>query len=297
MPPAANGCPAARRRAARRQHARRAGNAGIDRRRGRPSGGYFSSANASGQPTVENPFAFSEEWNWQVLPDSIIYKSYLAGNREPRFGSQLVHINNMGWMWDVTLGGRAGIIRYGTTDPYWPEGFQLDLEGAAFPRMNLEHDRDVDDIDFRFGVPFTWRRGSWEAKVGYYHLSSHLGDEYMVRNATLDRLNYVRDCLQFGLGLFLNPNFRLYSEVDYAFYTDGGAQPWEFQFGAEYSPIDKPTVPRFAVHRRQRAPAPGGEFRRQREFPDRLAMARPHRPSAPHRHPVLQRHERTGPVL
>ena len=78
----------------------------------------------------------------------------------------------------------------------------------------------------------------WETKFGYYHLSSHLGDEFMVRNNTFDRINYVRESLMLGVGLFLNPNFRLYSEVDYAFYVDGGAKPWEFQFVAEYSPID-----------------------------------------------------------
>jgi hypothetical protein len=192
----------------------------------------------SGPMALESPFVFSESWTWQVLPDSILYKSYLASNRESRFGSQMVHINDVGDMWDVTLGGRAGILRYGTSDPYWPEGYQLDIEGAAFPRLNFDHDRDLEDVDFRFGVPLTMRRGAWQTKFGYYHLSSHLGDEFLVRNNTLDRLNYVRESLMLGVGLFLNPNFRLYSEVDYAFYVDGGAKPWEFQFGAEYSPID-----------------------------------------------------------
>ena len=197
------------------------------------TGGY------AGNPMApESPIGFNESWTWQVLPDSILYKSYLASNRESRMGSQMVHINNLGNYWDVTLGGRVGILRYGTSDPYWPEGYQLDIEGAAFPRLNFDHDRDLDDVDFRFGIPLTMRRGAWETKFGYYHLSSHLGDEYMVRNNTFDRLNYVRESLIFGVGLFLNPNFRLYSEIDYAFHVDGGAQPMEFQFGAEYSPID-----------------------------------------------------------
>jgi hypothetical protein len=197
------------------------------------TGGYYSDPMA-----VENPFSFNDAWTWQVLPDSILYKSYLAGLHESRMGSQLVHIKDQGNFWDVTLGGRAGILRYGTSDPYWPEGFQLDIEGAAFPRLNVDHDRDLDNADFRFGIPLTLRRGSWQTKFGYYHLSSHMGDEFLVRNNTLNRLNYVRESLMFGVGLFLNPNFRIYSEIDYAFHADGGAQPLEFQFGAEYSPID-----------------------------------------------------------
>jgi hypothetical protein len=207
---------------------------------GQPANGIdYRSRAYNGSPMVtESPFGFNESWTWQVLPDSILYKSYLAGNHESRMGSQMVHINNQGNFWDVTLGGRAGILRYGNSDPYWPEGYQLDIEGAAFPRLNFDHERDLDSVDFRFGIPLTMRVGQWQTKFGYYHLSSHLGDEYLVRNNTLDRLNYVRESLMLGVGLFLNPNFRLYSEVDYAFYTDGGAKPWEFQFGAEFSPVD-----------------------------------------------------------
>ncbi|MGD0654268.1 MAG: DUF1207 domain-containing protein [Thermoguttaceae bacterium] len=186
----------------------------------------------------EKTMYFEEAWTWQYFPDSLLYQSYLAGNKEPRFGTQWVYEKDIGWQWDATLGGRAGILRYGTVNSPWPEGWQLDIEGAAFVRMNLEHDRDVDTADFRFGVPLTVRQGPWQGKFGYYHLSSHLGDEYMVRNQTFDRINYVRDCLLLGVGFFINPDLRLYSEADYAFNIEGGAEPWKFQFGLEYSPIE-----------------------------------------------------------
>jgi hypothetical protein len=186
----------------------------------------------------EKPLYFEEAWTWQCFPDSLLYQSYLAGNKEPRFGTQWIHEKDIGWQWDAILGGRAGLLRYGTVNSPWPEGWQLDIEGAAFVRMNLEHDRDVDGADFRFGVPLTVRQGPWQGKFGYYHLSSHLGDEYMVRNQTFDRINYVRDCLLLGVGFFLSPDLRLYSEADYAFNIEGGAEPWKFQFGLEYSPAE-----------------------------------------------------------
>jgi hypothetical protein len=186
----------------------------------------------------EQPMRFEEAWSWQFLPSSLLYKSYLAGGREPRFASQWIHEKNSGWLWDVSLGGRAGIVRYGTVNSPWPEGWQIDIEGAAFPRLNLEHERDLDAVDYRFGIPLTMRRGSWQGKFGYYHLSSHMGDELMVRDHSLYRINYVRETMILGVGYFLNPNIRLYSEAAWAFYTDGGAKPWEFQFGLEYSPIE-----------------------------------------------------------
>lgn len=213
---------------------------------------------ASGTPISLEPersLSFDETWTWQYLPDGLLYKSYLAGGREPRITSQWVREKNAGWLWDAALGARVGILRYGTLNSPWPEGWQIDFEGAAFPRMNLEQERDLDAVDFRFGVPLTVQRGPWQAKLGYYHLSSHLGDEFMVRHHTLDRINYVRECLVFGVGYYLNPNLRLYSEAGYGFYTDGGSKPWEFQFGIDYSPIE-PTcqwpAPFFAINGRIR---------------------------------------------
>ncbi|MFZ5832892.1 MAG: DUF1207 domain-containing protein [Planctomycetota bacterium] len=175
-------------------------------------------------------------YTWQLLPEGLMYRSYLAGGREPRIGSQWFYLRGYGWLWDVTLGGRVGILRYGTEDAAWPEGFQVDIEGAGMPRLDAEHQRDLVSSDFRFGVPITARRGPWEAKLAYYHLSSHLGDEWMLSHPTLDRINYVRDCVVLGLAMRPGADWRLYAEAGYAFYINGGAEPWEFQFGIEYSP-------------------------------------------------------------
>lgn len=193
-------------------------------------------------PVVGLPVGGSNCWTWQLLPDSLLYKSYLAGGKEPRMGSQWVYLRDYGWLWDVTLGARAGILRYGNTDDIWPEGWQLDIEGAAFPRLDTEHARDLVSADFRFGVPLTVRRGHWEMKFGYYHLSSHLGDEYLLSHPSEVRKNYVRDSLVLGVGLRPFPNWRVYYETGYSFLIDGGAQPWELQFGAEYSPVEPSTV-------------------------------------------------------
>jgi hypothetical protein len=185
----------------------------------------------------------------------LIYKSYLAGGREPRFASKWVRQKDHGWMWDVTLGGRAAILRYGTTSAIYPEGWELDIEGAAFPRLDLEQDMNLVSADFRFGVPLTFRQGIWETKFGYYHLSSHLGDEYMVANPDAQRINYVRDALVWGVAVRPNPDWRFYGEADWAFNVDGGARPWEFQFGIEYSPA-RPSGccgdPFFAINSRLR---------------------------------------------
>lgn len=182
-------------------------------------------------PSLHSP------WMWQLLPEGLIYRSYLAGPKEPRFSGVLFRDQGGTWYIDSTLGARVGILRFGTPDPYKPEGWQLDVEGAAFPRLNMDENQDLDAADFRAGIPLTYGIGNLEAKFAYYHTSSHLGDEFMIRHPDVERINYVRDALVLGLALRPVPNIRLYGEVGWAFYSDGGALPWEFQFGAEYAPM------------------------------------------------------------
>lgn len=165
-----------------------------------------------------------------------MYPSYLAGIKEPRFASQWVHERNLGWIWDIALGGRVGILRYGTDKALRPDGWQLDIEGAGMPRLDLERDRDLVAADFRFGVPLTYGLGRFRTKFGYYHLSSHLGDEYLVRHPDAQRINYSRDVLVWGNSWYLTDALRLYAEAGWAFFSDGGSEPWEFQFGIDYSP-------------------------------------------------------------
>lgn len=178
-------------------------------------------------------------YRWRILPDGLIYRSYLAGPREPRISSQFFDsstpVQSSELLWDGTVGGRRGLVRYGTRDPLSPDGIQVDLEGAATVRLNLDEDRDLDASDFRFGVPITWRSGNFQYKTGYYHVSSHLGDELILRQGENTRVNYVRDAILFGVSYNPAPAWRIYGETAYAVFIAGGAQPWEFQFGAEYA--------------------------------------------------------------
>lgn len=179
----------------------------------------------------------TESWTWQILPDGLVYPAYLAGQKESRFASVWNHDSDLGWIWDITLGGRAAILRYGTDGPQRPEGWELGIEGAAFPRLDLEHDEDLLSADFRVGFPLTFGSGPFQFKFAGYHLSSHLGDELLLRFPDYPRINYSRNALVLGASYYATDDLRLYAEAEWAFYTDGGTQPWAFQFGIDYSPV------------------------------------------------------------
>jgi hypothetical protein len=177
-----------------------------------------------------------EPWDWQLLPTGIIYKSYLASQKESRFATQFNHIPE--WndtFWEPTLGARVAIVRFGDREAVLPQGFQIDAEGSAQTRLNLTDNVDVTSVDFRGGVPLTYGYGPWRLKAGYYHLSSHLGDEFLLKNPGYPRLNFARDVLLLGAAYYLSDDFRIYGELGWAFFTDV-SEPWELQFGFDYVP-------------------------------------------------------------
>jgi hypothetical protein len=179
----------------------------------------------------------NEPWRWQVLPPGIIYHSYLAGPKEPRFGGILFNESGGDNFLDGTLGARIGLLRYGDNADFRPQGWQLDVEGAAIIRQDLSQNSDVDAYDFRIGVPLTYGVGRYQMKIAWYHVSSHLGDEFAIKHPDFPRLNFSRNAIVWGHSFYVTDDLRIYGEVDYAYWTDGGAEPWLFQTGFEYSPV------------------------------------------------------------
>lgn len=182
---------------------------------------------------ANNPLSDNGPEPFILLPKGFIYSTYLADPLEPRAGTQWGYEQDDGWLWDSTLGGRVGLIRWGPED--FPAGVQLDILGAAKLRMDPQEDMDVRSVDYRVDVPLTWGEGPHRFKLGYSHISSHLGDEFLLKNPGFDRLNYLRDSLVFGYSFYPQPSLRLYGEAEYGFNTSV-ATPWHFKFGADYAP-------------------------------------------------------------
>jgi hypothetical protein len=196
----------------------------------------------------------TEPWTWQSLPEGFIYPTYLAGIQN-RLGGVVNYDSDLDWMWDITLGGRAPLLRYGNKSALFPEGWQLDLEGSVHLRLHLREAMDMEANDFRFGLPISYGTKVWQFRTGYYHVSSHMGDERMIRHYPYGdpaiprdsgmgtrqnssyRINYFREAWLLSYAYRPTPNTRLYAEVDYAFMTGTLTKPWHFQFGAEYSPV------------------------------------------------------------
>ncbi len=202
--------------------------------------GQFIDPQALPAQSVMQPQHFGaspDSYEWQLLPLGTIYRPYLADLKASRMMLLPLYEKDDNMLLDGTLGGRFGLARYGSKNPIFPEGFQIDVEGSAQLRLDPGEDFDLRSTDYRAGLPLSWGYNRWRTKLAYYHLSAHVGDEFLIKNPTFQRINYVRDEIVLGQSYFLNEDWRIYGEAGYAFYTDGGAEPWEINVGVEYSPI------------------------------------------------------------
>ena len=198
----------------------------------------------------------TENWDWQMFPDGFIYPAYLAATQN-RLASVSNYDSNIDWNWDITLGGRTPLIRYGNRSTLFPEGWQLDMEGSVHLRLNFTEQMDMEANDFRAGFPLSYGTKIWQFRTGYYHVSTHVGDERVLRyyqsggdpyyqnkntyknkeEHRTHRLNYYREAWLLSYAYRPTPNTRIYAEADYAFMLGELTKPWHFQFGAEYSPV------------------------------------------------------------
>ncbi len=187
----------------------------------------------------EHPQSCEQHLCWQLLPNGLLYKTYLAGEKEPRM--QFVSYydtKSKRKIWEAVLGGRAGLIRLSDPSVSNGDAFQLDLEGAVFARvLPDEPSAMLEGSDYRVGLYGTWKQDRISYRAGYYHISAHVGDEYLIANQTFNRINYVRDSALFGTAYELTEVSRVYGEIGYALGVEGGAKPLEFQFGGEYAPL------------------------------------------------------------
>jgi hypothetical protein len=132
----------------------------------------------------------------------------------------------------VGLGDSFGLVRWG--GPKAGEGVQLDVVGSIFAQFDLNSaSNDLINADYIIGLPLTIRRDGFSVRVRVYHQSSHLGDEYLLRNSEIQRENLSFESLELLASQEIGP-LRLYGGGERIFRRDPDTvEPKLLHAGAE----------------------------------------------------------------
>ncbi|MGB0908902.1 MAG: DUF1207 domain-containing protein [Nitrospirales bacterium] len=176
------------------------------------------------------------------LPDDDVFTPLLAAPKEPKFvgGYQRVRFR------DANESLNVGIISAGGTFGLWGhrheincDGLQFSLFGAIFSQFNLDADStDLINSDFQVGFPLTWRRGSVSTRLRVYHQSSHVGDEFLLRNPGFNRVNLGFEAVEVLVSL--DPSWwRVYAGGSYLIRRSPALDRGVIQWGLESRAIPR----------------------------------------------------------
>ena len=169
------------------------------------------------------------------LPVKDLFRPLLADPKEPRFQVSALRVDsdvhdNM--VAAVGFGENFGIAR-------WPgrhakEAWQLNLSAAVFAQFDLDAPSDdLVNADYIVGFPVSYRNDRWSVRARFYHQSSHLGDEFLLR-VHPDRVNLSFESLE-TLVSYEWEQWRVYGGGEYLIFREPEElDPGVLHAGIEY---------------------------------------------------------------
>ncbi len=176
-----------------------------------------------------------------LFPGDDLYPPYLADPHRPGFGVQKQWYTRSAIpaassdRLNLRVGAVFGVYR-ATTPEETLRAWQVGVIGAFDGMFDLGHQQDNIGWNGNYGLQWSASlpRGV-AAKVGWFHRSSHLGDEYVERTGA-KRIGYTRE--EIGGALAWSPfvGGRLYGDAGYGYGQGNRAlmEPWRLQGGMEY---------------------------------------------------------------
>lgn len=112
--------------------------------------------------------------------------------------------------------------------------WELGIQAAVFAIFDLDADSlDLINADYWVGVPISYRKNKFSGLFRIFHQSSHLGDEYLLRNR-VDRINLSYESVDIKVSCEFTESLRVYGGGGFLFHRDpSDLAPWATQCGLE----------------------------------------------------------------
>lgn len=140
----------------------------------------------------------------ELFPENDVFRPLWADPKQPQFfaawqatrvrGPQKSYLNTG----SVGFGENFGLVgkRNGC------DGWQVGLLPGVFAQFDLDSgSTDLINADYVIGIPVSFRSGLFSGRVRLFHQSSHLGDEFLLNNPGINRVNLSFEVLEAILSL------------------------------------------------------------------------------------------------
>lgn len=175
-----------------------------------------------------------------LMPEQNLFRLLLADPKELLFQASILSVDTSvdhSRYGVVGFGENFGIARW--AGRHAGEAWQLSLSAGVLAQFDLDAPSDdLVNADYIVGFPVTYRNNRWSVRVRFYHQSSHLGDEFLLRTNT-DRVNLSFESLE-ALVSYDWEQWRAYGGGEYLVFRE----PEEL----------KPGILRFGIEHRAREP-------------------------------------------
>lgn len=170
------------------------------------------------------------------LPSNSLFQPLLADPRWPNFSASFQRyldddqLRNVG---AASFGESFSIFRF--RGP-WDSIMEFGLQAGVFSIFDLNTESsDLINADYFFGIPIILKKSNFSNMLRIFHQSSHLGDEFLLRGNTNNRINLTYESVDNILSYNLPAGFRIYAGGGYLFHQQpSDLDPWSTQAGLEF---------------------------------------------------------------
>ena len=122
-----------------------------------------------------------------------------------------------------SLGDNFPIFRW--RGVFGPGNLQIDVQAGIWSvfRMGIHYHGEISELintDYLIGFPLSYSFDKWAFRLRAYHVSSHLGDEYIVHHSHVHRVNPSMEAVDFFASYQVNSALRLYAGPGWVFHSD-----------------------------------------------------------------------------
>lgn len=173
---------------------------------------------------------------WTFFPQERLFAPLLADPRWPHFSFAFDHysrsdfpkLKNVG---KISFGEQINFVGFESDSA---GKFGLGIQPAIFGIFDLDADSsDLINADYRIAVPLDYRYKSFSTQARIFHQSSHLGDEFLLNNPEIERVNITYEAADVNLSLDWE-ELRFYLGAGRIFHSGLPIKPWSTQQGLEF---------------------------------------------------------------